>query len=299
MAVSFLDLSARGRIRATGEDRKRLLHAMTTNHVQQLEPGQGLYAFFLNAQGRILADAVLLCEPESVLLCLEPEVREKIFQHLDHFIIADDVTLEDVTAATAEYGVEGEGSGALLAGLGLTPPTARYHFTAGEGTTLVRHSITGGEGFRLIVPAVASEAWKARLLGAGAIEGTPEQWEARRIRHGVPRYGADITESNLLQETRQMHAAHFSKGCYLGQEIVERVRARGHVNRTLVHLLVHSSEAPAPGTKIVSGEREGGEITSSAWIDGEVYALGYLRVELQRDPSVLRVLGSEAELLDN
>src|SRR5437660_7306037 len=97
--VGFLDLSARGKIFVTGEDRVRLLHAMTTNHIQQLQPGQGCYAFFLNPQGRILADANLFILPDRILIDVEPEARERLYQHLDKFIIADDVTLEDARAS--------------------------------------------------------------------------------------------------------------------------------------------------------------------------------------------------------
>ncbi len=93
-SAAWFDISTRGRIRATGEDRKRLLHAMSTNHVQDLEPGQGLYSFFLNAQGRVLADAVILCAEDHLLISTEPETRQKVFEHIDRFIIADDVTLE-------------------------------------------------------------------------------------------------------------------------------------------------------------------------------------------------------------
>src|SRR2546427_10812531 len=92
-SAAHLDLSTRGKIFASGEDRVRLLHAMTTNHVQQLQPGQGCYAFFLNAQGRIVADVNLFVLPDRILLDVEPEVRERGYQPLDKFIIADDVTL--------------------------------------------------------------------------------------------------------------------------------------------------------------------------------------------------------------
>src|SRR5215472_16965253 len=104
-SAAWLDSSARGKIELTGEDRARLLHAMTTNHVQQLTPGAGCYAFFLNAQGRILADVNVLCRPDHFLLDLEPETREKIYQHLDRYIIADDATLEDITEQTATIAV--------------------------------------------------------------------------------------------------------------------------------------------------------------------------------------------------
>src|SRR5580692_6386026 len=105
-AAAWLDLSARGRIYATGGDRARLLHAMTTNHVQNLTPGAGCYAFFLNAQGRILADANILCFDDYLLLDVEPESRAFLMGHLDKYIIADDVTLEDMTEATFALGIE-------------------------------------------------------------------------------------------------------------------------------------------------------------------------------------------------
>jgi tRNA-modifying protein YgfZ len=105
--AALLDLSKRGRIRVTGEDRARLLHAMTTNHVQQMKPGDGIYVFFLNAQGRILADAYVLCFEDHFLLDTAPETREVVYGHLDQYIIADDVTLEDVTEQTFSLGLEG------------------------------------------------------------------------------------------------------------------------------------------------------------------------------------------------
>src|SRR5690348_17749510 len=116
--AAWLDLSARGKIRLTGEDRARLLHAMTTNHIHQLQPGQGTYAFFLNAQGRILGDANVFCFEDHMLLDTEPETRQKLYEHLDRYIIADDVALEDVTTVVATVAVEGPEALAMLASLG-------------------------------------------------------------------------------------------------------------------------------------------------------------------------------------
>ncbi len=116
----ILDLSDRGRIRVTGEDRARLLHAMTTNHVQGLKPGEGHYTFFLNAQGQIQADAYILCFADHFLLDVEPTTRQSIYEHLDRFIIADDVTLEDVTEQTFSLGLEGQEALRLAAEIGIT-----------------------------------------------------------------------------------------------------------------------------------------------------------------------------------
>src|SRR5271168_5291981 len=117
-SAALLDLSRRGRIRLTGEDRARLLHAMTTNHVQQLKPGDGCYAFFLNAQGRILGDVNLFCLEDHFLLDTEPETRHKLFEHLDRYIIADDVTLTDETDRLSTIAIEGPEAPAILTKIG-------------------------------------------------------------------------------------------------------------------------------------------------------------------------------------
>src|SRR5437899_2251371 len=125
--AAILDLSPRGRIRVTGDDRARLLHAMTTNHVQQLKPGEGVYAFFLNAQGRILADAYVLCFGDHFLLDTEPETRTLVYEHLDRYIIADDVTLEDITDDTFCLGLEGPNAPSVAALALAVPPKPLSH----------------------------------------------------------------------------------------------------------------------------------------------------------------------------
>ena len=117
-SAAWIDLSTRGKICVNGDDRARLLHAITTNHIQQLTPGTGCYVFILNAQGRVLADANILCREDHLLLDTEPEIRERIYAHLDHYIIADDVTLEDTAARTTTLAVEGPRSAEVLARIG-------------------------------------------------------------------------------------------------------------------------------------------------------------------------------------
>lgn len=277
--AAWIDLSSRGRIRATGEDRKRLLHAMTTNHVEQMQPGDTVYAFFLNSQGHILADVWIYCAADHLLLDVEPETRVKAYQHLDRYVIADDVTLDDITEATAEIAVEG--------------PAAAGAPRAG---TVMAASSTGQPGFRVIVPAQEKQALVDRLRGAGLVEASPEEARTVRIENGVPRYGEDITESNLVQETRQLHAVHFNKGCYLGQEIVERVRARGQVHKMLYPIRIDSTQPPPPGEKVFSGGEECGAVTSAVWspAQGCVRALAYLR-----KLNGLSVAGAPAQLVQD
>jgi folate-binding protein YgfZ len=277
--AAWLDLSGRGKIKLSGEDCARLLHAMTTNHIQQLTPGTGCYAFFLNTQGRILADVNILCRADHFLLDLEPETREKIYQHLDHYIIADDVTLEDLTGSTATIAVEGPKSTEVLLAVGAPIPEVEYS-SAEWGTRLVaRLNTTGSPGFFVFVPESGKAELVAQLEAAGAAAGDAEAFRVVRLEHGKARYGEDFSERFLAQEANQSHALHFSKGCYLGQEIVERVRSRGQIHRVLTPLLLDAKEPPASGVKLQIGEANVAEITSAAYSPAldKVVALAYVR----------------------
>jgi folate-binding protein YgfZ len=260
-SAAIIDLSDRGRIRVTGEDRARLLHAMTTNHVQGMKPGETQYTFFLNAQGQIQADAYVLCYEDHFLLDVEPETRHSVYEHLDRFIIADDVTLEDVTDQT---------------------------FALGLG---------GAELKRIYGPVADKEAALKSLTNGGAVLASAEDAETFRIMHFRPRYGRDITDRSLPQETQQKRAVHFQKGCYLGQEIVERVRSRGHINRLLMGFTGDSEHAPAPGTKVVYGGKEDGEVTSSVAVGGKFYGLAIVRAQIAQPGVIVGIDGRPATLV--
>ncbi|MDX1979524.1 MAG: glycine cleavage T C-terminal barrel domain-containing protein [Bryobacteraceae bacterium] len=292
-SAALVDLNARGRFRALGEDRARLLHAMSTNHIQQLAPGQGCYTFFLNAQGRILADAVILCLEDCFLLDTEAEAHATLFEHLDRYIIADDVTLEDARSDLAAIGLQGPKAAELLMSLGAPAPAQDYQHQSWEGAIVAR--VAGG--FRIFPPAVLHGALWERLLASGAIPATPEESNIVRLEQHQPRYGDDITDRYLVQETQQLHAIHFSKGCYVGQEIVERVRSRGQVHRLLTPLLIDSPAPPAKGTHLKSGETDAGELTSAAYSPalGKVVAFAYVRAEHLRPNHPLAIDGAAVE----
>jgi len=298
-SAALLDLTGRGLIRAVGEDRVRLLHAMTTNHIAQLTPGNGCYAFFLNAQGRILADVNVLCLAESLLLDTEAEARNRLYQHLDHFVIADDVQLEDCVEQHAVFGVEGPGAAAVLESAGAPVPEAACAHADWVGRLVVRGSATGAAGYRIISSAEEATAVREQFLAAGAVAATAEDARIARIENGRPRYGEDITESSLPQETQLMHAINFNKGCYLGQEIVERIRSRGHVNRLLVRLQIGGTEAPANGTKIEADGAASGEITSAVFSPAlaKVVGMGYVRADHAAAGKPLRAGDLDVEVL--
>jgi folate-binding protein YgfZ len=276
--AAWLDLSTRGRIVARGRDRARLLHAITSNEVKKMTPGTGCYAFLLNPQGRIQADLCLFCHDDHFLIDTEPELREKVRVHIRRYIIADQVELEDVTAGTAAIGLEGPGAAAMLAELGAPVPGAAYSHAAWGDLAVAAVTVTGQPGVRIFCSAEKAAALADRLEAAGAVAASAEDARLVRIENGKPRYGEDIRETSLPQETQQMHAISFNKGCYLGQEIVERIRAQGRVNKKLMRVVLVGGEVPAAGTKTTVDGAEA-EVTSAVVspASGEVVALAYVR----------------------
>ena len=276
--AALLDLSSRGRIVARGRDRARLLHNLTSNEVKKMTPGSDCYAFLLSPQGRIQADLYLVCFEDHFLIDTEPELREKVLQHIKRYIIADQVELEDISAATACLGVEGPGAAAVLAQLG-APVPGDYMHAAWDSNTIAGITVTGEPGARIYCPAAEASGLVAKLEAAGAQTADADAIRTVRIENGKPRYGEDISDRSLPQETQQMHAVSFAKGCYLGQEIVERIRAQGHVNKKLVRLQVTGSGVLPAGAKATANGADAGEITSSAssLLAGGVTALGYIR----------------------
>ncbi len=275
--AAVLDVSARTRIRVTGDDRARLLHALSTNHVQQLLPGHGCYAFFLNANGRILADANLFVFAEYILIDAEPEVRERLWAHLDHYIIADDVTLHDDAETTFSLAVEGPGANTRLCAVGMPVPADAFAHEVWQDCAIAHVSLTGEPGYRIFGPRERKTAVLDLLYLA---EASPQDAETVRIENAKPRYGVDITASNIAAELDLPEALHFQKGCYLGQEIVERVRSRGRVNKHLVSIELTGNHVPEAGARLLVEEKEVGEITSVVKSPGlgQIVGLAYVRV---------------------
>jgi folate-binding protein YgfZ len=297
--AAWLDLSERARFVARGRDRARYFHNVTSNDVKKLVPGSGCYAFVLTPQGRIQADLYLLCFADYFLLDTEPELRDRLSQLILRYKVADQVELEDVASTTAAIGLEGPGAAAVLAVVNAPVPGADCaHLPWGE-STVASISLTGQPGFRIYCPAGALGEMAARLQAAGAKPASPDDARIVRIENGKPRFGDDIRETTLPQETGQMHAVSFTKGCYVGQEIVERIRAQGHVNRKLVRLGIESAEAPAPGAKLAANGADVGEITSSTVSpeSGDAAAIGLVRATHANPGTVLTVGESQARVM--
>src|SRR6266851_4239626 len=230
------ELSGRAKIAVTGSDRVRWLNGMATNNVRDLAPGHGVYAFLLNAQGRIQADLYVFQRGELLLVDTERGQLEKVLQLFDRYIIADDVEIADASGKLTALGLTGPESRHVLERACIAVPDLKHLRFADvawkeKTITLLRSGEEARESWQVwIAPEHAGELLDA-LLKAGARPIGTTALNLFRISRGIPQFGVDIRERDLPQETGQTRALNFTKGCYLGQEIVERIRSRGAVHR--------------------------------------------------------------------
>ncbi len=285
-AAGCSPVNDRAFLRITGSDATRWLNGMVTNSIQALDPGEGNYNFLLNAQGRIQGDATVyretLAEPAEFLLATCAAQVETIQQHLDRFIIMDDVELTPAYADEAGLLVVGKQAAAVLAKVGLPAidPLRLVHADTEDGPVLL---ITPASGMVPVYELRAATATIVRLREALQVsEVSAETLEFLRMLDGRALFGQDIRDRDLPQETGQTHALHFAKGCYLGQEIVERIRSRGQVHRRFMSFRL-TGELPALPAPLEAAGKAAGELTTAALVPlaagSALLALGYARQE--------------------
>jgi aminomethyltransferase len=272
-AVGFVDLSHRGLLQLTGPDRVPYLQGILSNDVKPLRPYEGLYAAFLSQQGKVLGDVRVLCSENSFYLDLWESIKDKILGHMNRYLVADEVEIADRSESYKMISLQGPKSEDLLTKLSGSiklPAELFGHVMAdicGAQVCVVRADYTGEGGFDLIVPTGKLEPIAQELTETGrhfSAQWVGEQPQnVARVEAGIARYGVDFTEDSLLLETGLNHAVSFTKGCYLGQEVVERIRSRGHVNKILTGLVMEGTDAPKSGERLLASDKEVGTITSS------------------------------------
>ena len=306
--AGFAPHDGRAFLRVTGSDAARWLNGMVTNAAQALAPGEGNYNFLLNAQGRIQGDCLLFREPAlsaeadgvSFLIATDGPQIDAIQQHLDRYIIMDDVELTPALTDEASLLVLGPEAPGLLATLRL-PAIDALHLVEADTPHGVVRVLTPARGlvpqFELRSSAATLAALRGELLAAGVPEVAPEALEQLRVLEARPRFGIDIRDRELPQETNQPAALHFAKGCYLGQEIVERIRSRGQVHRIFSAFSL-DGEVPALPAPLEANGRAVGELTSAVAVTLEsgpaTLALGYCRREVLDTHAPLTYLGGNA-----
>jgi len=308
-SVALFDTGWHAVLLLTGRDRVKYLHAISSNNIQALAEGQGTLALLLNPQGRIQAEIEVYALPEKLLVVSHASMRERTVALLKKYVIGSQVKIEDITEQMGSFAIEGPQAAAVVqeifgAALGeMVEMAAREISVDGIPCCLVRRSHFGGVGAELFAPreGLAALWWKA-LGGVRARGGEPIGMAAvnsLRLEAGVPWFPADFNDGMIPHEAalENTHIS-FNKGCYTGQEIVERVRTRGHVNKKRVLLKFSGSEPPAAGTKLRVGSDEIGVVTSGAVSNGGggAIGMGYVRREQFAAGSVVEFEGGTAEV---
>jgi folate-binding protein YgfZ len=317
-SAALIDKNYRAFIYASGPDRLRYLNAVLTNDVRETASGRGVPSLLLNPQGHIVAELEVYAVGERFLIVSYQMIRERLIEALDKYIIMDDVTLEDATGSLAVLRVEGPRSAEILrsvagvdfdslAELGSVEAsvasTLRNDLTGAIPVRVIRRS-AGAPGFEFITARDRVEAlWDLLLDAVRAVGGGSIGYaalSALRLEAGIPWFGYDFDESVIPHEAGLENShINYSKGCYTGQEIVERVRSRGHVNRVRVGVEFSGVAAPERGAKLSAGGKEVGFVTRAAFSPtvGHPIGMAYLRRDVSAPGSSLEYSGGSARVI--
>jgi folate-binding protein YgfZ len=304
------DLGWRGKILVTGSDRLRWLNGMVSNAVQLLPEGEGNYSFLLSVQGRIQGDCYVYRRTGDLLLDTSSDQVPALMRHLDHFVVMDDVELADVSQQWTGLSLAGPRAPQVLATLGLTFPAPKLEKDGQENAkmadvrigevpcTIIEASPISVPRYELwFAPEQVLAVWET-LQAAGATPCGLEAMEALRVLEAIPLYGVDLNDRDLPQETAQTRALNFNKGCYLGQEIVERIRSRGKVNRQFRQFELNGKAPDTLPLDLRSKDQSVGRITSTASLASaglpQVLALGFIRLEVVERKETIAYDGGEA-----
>jgi len=305
----FFDRTDRMRLRVSGAKAAELLTGMVTNDVSALSPGEGQYAAALTPKGKIIADLRIFAFEDSLLIDAPAAAAAGWTEMVRKYINPRLAPYRDVTSELSDFGVFGRSARTVVAkmmdiddkDLVALPPYG--HITrplADASVVIARVPDLDIEGFDLFVPTETVGALKKRFHAAGVNPGTRETWEIARIESGRPEYGVDMDESTLPQEANfdELGAISYTKGCYIGQEVVVRIRDRGHVNRHLRGLVLDGQTVPRPGAALVAGESEVGKVTTATWSFGleRPIALGFVRRQHAEPGTALTVRSGDAAL---
>jgi folate-binding protein YgfZ len=276
--AALIDLSPIGKLRLKGKNAIQFLNGLVSNDVKTLEPGAGVFACFPNLQGKVAALTIIYntgANPSDGLLFeLDASNRAKIFKNLARFVAAGEFFLTDVTEELALFSLQGPQAAQVLSAATNSPieysdartirafPIAAVH--------IATHNRTGSTGFDLYVDKAQAVALWQTLIAHGAQPVGQAALNVARLEAGIPREPADINENYIINETNLTEAVSYTKGCYLGQEVIARIHWRGQPAKQLKSLLIDAPSAPAAGTELWATDAQGtarkvGEITSSAY----------------------------------
>jgi folate-binding protein YgfZ len=305
--AGLFDLSARGRIEVSGAEAVQFLNGMLTNDVARLEEGAWMHAALPNPQGRLVASTRVLKRGGALLFDTEAATYPGLLKHLERFTLAGDFRVRDLTAETVLLSVQGarasEFVGAALGAEAAT--TARARVTRapfGEGeVTVIRATHTAEDGFDLFVDAGEAESLRGALVEAGARPAGHEALEVLRVEAGVPRYGVDASDANVVLEVvDEAEAVSYTKGCYAGQEIIARIHWRGHVAKRLAGVIFDRDAEPPSDARLrdCAESREAGRLTSNVFSPRlrRRVALALVKYDFLAPGTELKVFSGDSEV---
>lgn len=312
-SAGVIDLSLRSRLVLTGEDRVRLLNGQVTNNVKDLPPGRGCHAALVTNKGKMQSDLNIHILPGEILLDFEPGLSPAIADRFNKYIIADDVQVIDAAPHYGLLSVQGPQAWAAVEKLGIkgAKPAQPFDSTSVQDEALgelycMNLPRLGTTGFDLFAPTNSLAALADKLMAAAKqLGGRACGWtalETARIEAGIPRFGVEMDETNLVPETGlEERAISYTKGCYIGQEVIARLRTYGQVAKALrgLRFADGARELPRKGDKLFAGEKEVGYVGSA--IHSPALAanigLGYVRREHNQigTPLIVRGAGGTVE----
>ena len=313
--AGLIDLSPRGRMLVSGTEAVQFLNGLITNDMKTLGENSWMPAAFPNVQGRLIASVRVARLKDggtdrnvypTFLIDTEAATHERVMKTIERFTLAGDFRVSDITTQTTHLSVQGKKAAKVIRSVigeeaaGLAPNSAKQLTWQESEITVVRATHTAEDGFDLIASVDrAKDLWDA-LLGAGARPVGYDALEILRIEAGLPRYGVDMDDSNVVTEAALDTAVSYTKGCYVGQEIIARIKYRGHVAKKLSGLIFDQAASIEAGTTIKSADgKEVGRITSTTYSPhlGRTIALGYLKYDYIAAGTIVKIVSDGEEIL--
>jgi folate-binding protein YgfZ len=303
--AGVIDLSSRGRLLVSGSEAVMFLNGLITNDLKTLALNSWMPAVFPNVQGRLLAAVRIIHRADGFLIDTENSTLETVTKLLERFTLAGDFRVTDLTSETAMLSIQGRNSAEVIrqalgeeaAGVDRQIVVTSQFENDGK-VDIIRATHTAEDGFDLFVDADKAEALRGSLTQAGAQPVSPDTLEVLQIEAGIPRYGVDMDETNVVTETNLDDAVSFTKGCYIGQEIIARIKYRGHVAKKLTGLVLENEIELTGDAKILSSDdKEIGRVTSVTFSLrlGRSIALGYVKYDYLAPGTSVRVVSAEKE----
>ena len=304
--AGLIDLSPRGRILVNGSEAVMFLNGLITNDMKTLAANSWMRAAFPNVQGRLLAVVRILNQTDGFLIETEAATHDKVVQLLGRFTLAGDFRVTDLTDQTACYSVQGTQSATIMRQVFGDPgaPDSRQVVRAKinhADVMIIRDTHTAEDGFDLFVERNLAADLRSTFLSAGVEPVSDATAEVLRIEAGIPRYGVDMDETTIVTETNLDDAVSFTKGCYLGQEIIVRIKHRGHVAKKITGLTFPDRIEIENGARILSvDDKEIGRVTSSTFSPtlNQTIALGYVKYDYREAGTEVQVVNVKGVIAD-